>query len=49
MQTKTNWIAVIVAAVAGMFIGFLWYGLFFMDAWGEAVGLTSEDDINFLK
>lgn len=40
MQTKTNWIAVIVAAVAGMFIGFLWYGLFFQLQWSDAVGLT---------
>ncbi|SEQ39371.1 DUF1761 domain-containing protein [Neolewinella agarilytica] len=40
MQNKTNWLAIIVAAIAGMFIGFLWYGLFFQAQWAEAVGMT---------
>lgn len=40
MQSKLNWLALVVAVIAGMFIGFLWYGAFFMDAWSEAVGFT---------
>ncbi len=40
MSTKINWLAVVVAALAGMFIGFLWYGAFFNGAWSEAVGFT---------
>lgn len=40
MSTKINWLAVIVAALAGMFIGFLWYGAFFNAAWSQAVGFT---------
>ena len=40
MRTKINWLAVVVAALAGMFIGFLWYGAFFNAAWSEAVGFT---------
>lgn len=40
MTTKTNPLAILVSAVAGMFIGFLWYGLLFQAQWAEAVGLT---------
>lgn len=41
MTNKTfHWPAVLVAALAGMFIGFLWYGLFFNTQWSEAVGFT---------
>lgn len=40
MQVKFNWLAILVAAIAGMFIGFLWYGVFFQAQWAEAVGLT---------
>lgn len=40
MFSKINWLALVVAAVAGMFIGFLWYGAFFNAQWSEAVGLT---------
>jgi len=40
MISKINWLAVLVSAIAGMFIGFLWYGVFFMDQWAEGVGLT---------
>jgi hypothetical protein len=40
MQVKFNWLAIIVAAAAAMFIGFLWYGLLFQLQWAEAVGLT---------
>ncbi|MBB4081059.1 hypothetical protein GGR28_003706 [Lewinella aquimaris] len=47
-QTINRW-AILGATVAGMFIGFLFYGLLFNSAWTQAVGLTTEDDVNFLK
>ncbi|MEM9836804.1 MAG: DUF1761 domain-containing protein, partial [Bacteroidota bacterium] len=37
-----------VAAAAGMFIGFLWYGVLFEGPWSEAVGITSEGE-NYFK
>jgi hypothetical protein len=40
MSSKINWLAILVSVIAGMFIGFLWYGVFFMDQWAEGVGLT---------
>ncbi|TXF89068.1 DUF1761 domain-containing protein [Neolewinella aurantiaca] len=40
MKRKINWIAVAVAALAGMFIGFLWYGAFFNAQWSAGVGFT---------
>lgn len=40
MQNKINWLAIAACIVAGMFIGFLWYGVFFNTQWSEAVGLT---------
>ena len=42
MERKTNWIAVIVSAVAGMFIGFLWYGFLFHSQWTAGNGITIE-------
>lgn len=41
---KINWIAVVAATVAGSVIGFLWYGLFFMDQWASANNLVIEGD-----
>jgi hypothetical protein len=38
-----NWIAIIVAAVAAQFIGFLWYGPFFGKVWAELVGYKKKD------
>ena len=40
---KLNLVGVIIASLAFYFIGFLWYGLFFSDAWMEAHGVTAED------
>lgn len=42
MERKTNWIAVIVAIVAGMVVGFLWYGMFFVAPWMAGNGITME-------
>jgi len=44
MMNKTNWLAVIVAAAAGMGLGFLWYGVLFLDQWADGNGITMSDD-----
>lgn len=41
---STNWLAVIVAAVAGMGIGFLWYGVVFQDQWMTGNGIQMVDE-----
>ncbi|WP_425409601.1 DUF1761 domain-containing protein [Hyphococcus sp.] len=38
-----NLVGVIVASVAFYFVGFLWYGLLFSEAWMNAEGLTAAD------
>lgn len=49
MQHRFKWPAILVAAIAGMFVGFVFYGLLFQVVWQAAVGLTSIDDVTFLK
>lgn len=40
----TNWLALIVAAISTMAVGFVWYNpKVFGSAWMQAVGLTEED------
>ena len=39
MDIHTNWIAVIVAAVAHFFIGWLWFSVLFMKPWMKEMGL----------
>ena len=46
---KINWLAIVVSVVAGSIIGFLWYGLFFMDVWAAGNSLTFEGDKIFIK
>lgn len=41
--TKTNWLAVIVAAVGGVLIGFLWYGVLFQQQWMAGNGITMDE------
>lgn len=41
--SKTNWLAVIVATVVGMLIGFLWYGLLFQQQWMDGNGITMDE------
>jgi len=43
MERKTNWIAIVVAAVAAMVIGFLWYGPLFSKPWMAAYGFTMDE------
>ena len=44
MERKTNWIAVVVSVVAGMFIGFLWYGMLFQAQWSAGNNVTVEGE-----
>ena len=37
---KTNTLAVLLAALAGMIIGFLWYGALFQEQWMAGNGIT---------
>lgn len=43
MQFDVNYMAVVVAAVVNMVLGFVWYGPLFGKAWMKMVGLTKED------
>lgn len=40
METKTNWLAIIVCAVIGMALGYLWYGVLFTNQWMDGNGIT---------
>lgn len=42
MQNKTNWLAIVVAVVAAMGIGFLWYGAIFQNQWMAGNGIVVE-------
>lgn len=42
MERKTNWLAIVASAVAGMAIGFLWYGFLFHEQWMAGNGFTVE-------
>lgn len=42
METKTNWLAIVVCAVAGMALGFLWYGVLFQSQWMAGNGITAD-------
>lgn len=44
MERKTNWLAIVVAVVVAVFIGFLWYGMFFTDMWMAGNGITMEGE-----
>lgn len=47
MERKTNWLAIAAAAVASMFIGFLWYGFLFNAQWMAGNGFTMEGEKMF--
>ncbi len=44
-MNKTNWLAVVAAVVAGMGLGYLWYGALFMKQWADGNGITTNDDM----
>jgi hypothetical protein len=41
---KINWISIIIALVASMAIGFLWYGALFQTQWMAGNGITMEGE-----
>ncbi len=42
MEANVNYLAVLAAAVASMFVGFVWYGFLFRKTWMELMGITPE-------
>ena len=40
---KTNWLAIVACVVAGMVLGFLWYGYFFNAQWMSGNGITMDE------
>lgn len=44
MGNKTNWLAILASAVAGMALGFLFYGVLFLDIWAAGNGLTLDQE-----
>ncbi|MEM7574792.1 MAG: DUF1761 domain-containing protein [Bacteroidota bacterium] len=49
MTKSTNWLAIIVAAVAGMGIGFLFYGTLFLDVWAAGNNLIIDEANNTMS
>lgn len=49
MGNKTNWSAIIAAAVVGMALGFLFYGALFQDVWMAGNGITTEGEGEAVK
>jgi hypothetical protein len=41
--TGVNWLAVIVATIINMFVGFLWYGPLFGERWLKMIGKSAEE------
>ena len=44
MNNKTNWLAIVASVVVSMVIGFLWYGVIFVDQWMAGNGITVNED-----
>jgi hypothetical protein len=44
-----NYIAVVIAAVSAIVLGFLWYGPFFGKPWMKALGITKESQEKLMK
>ncbi|HRG67799.1 MAG: DUF1761 domain-containing protein [Saprospiraceae bacterium] len=44
METKTNWLALVVSALVGIALGFLWYGMLFSNQWmaGNGISMVGE-------
>ena len=42
MEVQVNYLAVIIAAVAGMAVGFVWYGILFRKSWMHMMGITMD-------
>ena len=46
MEVNVNYLAIVVAAVASMVVGFVWYGVLFKKRWMSLMGLTSDSMAN---
>lgn len=46
MAVPINYLAVLIAAIAGMFVGFIWYGLLFKRKWMNLMGYTPKSMAN---
>lgn len=44
MENKTNWLALIVSALTGMGMGWLWYGMLFTNQWMAGNGITMDGE-----
>ncbi len=44
MATRTNWLALLVSALAGVALGWLWYGMLFMHQWMDGNGFAMTAD-----
>ncbi|MBK9335850.1 MAG: DUF1761 domain-containing protein [Lewinellaceae bacterium] len=44
MESKTNWLAIVVSVIVSMSIGFLWYGVLFQNQWMSGNGITLEGE-----
>jgi Protein of unknown function (DUF1761) len=47
--SRINWLAVLVSAVAGMGIGFLWYGVLFVTPWMAGNDITTTGEGSAMK
>jgi hypothetical protein len=47
--SRINWLAVLASAVAGMMIGFLWYGVLFVAPWMAGNGITTTGEGDAMK
>ena len=46
MEVNVNYLAIVVAAVASMVVGFVWYGVLFKKRWMSLMGITSDSMAN---
>src|SRR3989344_4191809 len=46
MEVNVNYLAIVVAAVASMVVGFVWYGVLFKNRWMSLMGITSDSMAN---
>ncbi len=42
MELNINWLAVLLAALAGFIVGGLWYSVLFAKVWQREAGVTDE-------
>ncbi len=45
METKTNWLALIISIILCMGLGYLWYGVLFTHQWMAGNGITMVDGV----